>query len=1759
MLKLKPTWAACLGTLAFLPSVAFGAGCAGITGTAAPTDPFWMSTPALTSLSKSAYKSGYKVFRNVMTDYHAVGNGIADDTVAINNAISDQGRCGQGCFSSTLTPAIIYFPPGKYRVTAPIIPFYYTTLVGDYNTKPTIVADANFNGIAVIDADPYIPGESNPDGSGVNWWTNQNNFFRSIRNFVIDTTAMSPDVYGTGIHWQVGQATSLMNLDFKMNAGSGTKHQGIFMENGSGGFMSDLTFTGGAFGMWISNQQFTIRNVQITNAVTAVYQLWNWGFTWQNIQISNCQVGFDLNTGGLTLATQSAGGVLIIDSKISSTGIGIRMSSSQATTLGGSLILDNVAFTGITTANIQDGSGTVVAANVGVGLEWFQGNVYLGAATLRGSYTPFGSRPQLLTLASGTYFSRSRPQYQTYAPGQFRTLMSSGLGAKGDGVADDTGAINAFIAQLRIELRMRYPRKVFLSSHSNCDLTRPPVIETGTYLVTDTIFVPAGTQIVGVLYSVIMGSGAKFADQTNPHPVIRVGNQGDVGIVEISDLVITTTGGSAGAIGIEWNLEATSPGAAGLWDVHVRLGGAMGTNINAANCPTSSVNVAKCASAFLGIHITSTGTGYFENVWVWNADHDLDDPNQTRLNVFSGRGILVESAKGPVWLVGTASEHHVIYQYAFNNAQNIYAGLIQTETPYFQPVPIPPAPFSTNALYADPSEAVIDAWGLVITRSFNMFIYGAGLYSFFQNYGQACVPNRNCQNSMVLVDKVSSAVYIYQLTTAGSTNMISYPGNVSVALQADNVDGFASTLTFWEADGTGSPGGNGTGGDGGFGDFSFIPWNPNPIPPAGAVSETFAVPGGPTTVIPIPTTATIVTIGTPGGTATQFVFLDPGGTPVTAQIPTSVSEVNGVTPTWSFNIVPPTAGPITFTGVSGGPTFSSVVPSPSSGATVTVTAPGGASWSLVGGGAAGPTIIGTLPTTVGVSGGITPTPIMPVGWLGPWTDPIVPHTVTTGQPPQVNTDIAWNPNPFPSPGAKSETFVCSGTTTSFAIPTATTTVSAGGATITLNSGGTPVGGPLATQCSEVGGIFPTWSLDIIPPPGAATITFTGPLTGSPTYISAVIVPPKTDSPDPSVTGPPGDKNRCDSTNIWQLFFNAIIHPCLPLDIGIIGGITPVPIKPPGWTGSWSNPIPRQTPPPPGGNPDDDNDTTSASQSSSSTSSGSCPTQPADLTLPDDPANADWDGQGTDPDRRRKRARSRTRNPRESPAAKLVALGRSIVTAPLRWLSSWRRAAPTPEPVKADNATHMHTLVRRNRRVNIPRCAGVMVVNPVNVLLGAADYVKLDPAGGIIGTTLVGVPVGGSPVGQVTNQEHVFELGYIGQWVGAAPMSGASCTWVSENLIDYVRADGSTMGVALVQAIDREANMVWVDKPLNQAKSNVVNQNSAGATNPPMAVAITNISTIFATFQDASDEIYRLEFFLRNLAALGQYFAGTSQIFEATAQRVQDLLSEITPNDVLVNDASIPLMFNTWLTNLINTYPNGCTSRANNAYAFYRASMQRLAARVGTPVPSCYPLYALNTYNPSSFTARLLLPPAPNSPRCNVPGTGGVLTYTEVAQAGAQPAVGIFQWGNNNNDVQMMGSGNTDFYAIGTGPSISGNHIQGRDLSSFSDCPNSFLFNDVPPNTALYQTANIDFTCGNGLGAQDVGITWVMNGRQLPACILIRASASSPWEVLCSPTAAETTACAEDVLLLNGARKRAPPLQPLSMAISSLDFSVLGGL
>lgn len=70
--------------------------------------------------------SSYQIFRNVK-DYGAKGDGITDDTAAIQRAITEGNRCTPGfCESTTTTPALVYFPGGTYVISTSIIDYYYT-------------------------------------------------------------------------------------------------------------------------------------------------------------------------------------------------------------------------------------------------------------------------------------------------------------------------------------------------------------------------------------------------------------------------------------------------------------------------------------------------------------------------------------------------------------------------------------------------------------------------------------------------------------------------------------------------------------------------------------------------------------------------------------------------------------------------------------------------------------------------------------------------------------------------------------------------------------------------------------------------------------------------------------------------------------------------------------------------------------------------------------------------------------------------------------------------------------------------------------------------------------------------------------------------------------------------------------------------------------------------------------------------------------------------------------------------------------------------------------------------------------------------------------------------------------------------------------------------------------------------------------------------------------------------------------------------
>lgn len=343
-------------------------------------------------------------------------------------------------------------------------------------------------------------------------------------------------------------------------------------------------------------------------------------------------------TNGGTSA-QLVGSVIVIDSSFTNTPVGIstsRNANSKPNT-GGSLALENVIFTNVPVA-VKGPTSTSLAGTTGtmtLSTGWVQGNVYSPTGPSK-ALSPVSSfiRPSTLQRGGSRYYARSKPQYENILSSGFSSVRAGG--AKGDGVTDDTAAIQAVINSATSAGKIVY-------------------FDSGIYKVTTSINIPPGAKVVGEAYPTIMAAGSFFSNIKNPVPVVRVGlATGQTGVVEWSDMIVSTQGACAGAILIQWNLNSPANTPSGMWDVHTRIGGFKGSNLQVAQCPiTGTQPKTACIAAFQSMKISNIGSGiYMENVWLWTADHDLDDTANanTRITVYAGRGLSIESTNGNIWL-----------------------------------------------------------------------------------------------------------------------------------------------------------------------------------------------------------------------------------------------------------------------------------------------------------------------------------------------------------------------------------------------------------------------------------------------------------------------------------------------------------------------------------------------------------------------------------------------------------------------------------------------------------------------------------------------------------------------------------------------------------------------------------------------------------------------------------------------------------------------------------------------------------------------------------------------------------------------------------------------------------------------------------------------------------------------------------------------------------------------------------------------------
>lgn len=491
---------------------------------------------------------GYNIWRNVR-DYGAKGDGSTDDTAAINRAIKDGGRCGEDCGSSTVLPAVVYFPPGIYLVSTPIIQYYNTQFLGDPLNVPTILAASSFIGLGVITSDVY----SGP-GPTDEWYLNTNNFLRSVKNFKIDITQTRWNAQVCAIHWQVAQGTSLENIEFHMSTEARTTQQGIYMENGSGGFLGNLVFVGGKFGAYFGNQQFTTNQLAFANCQTALQVHWDWAWTMQDVIITGCTTGLVIvgGAGGPLSTGQGVGSLVLVDAIIINTPTGIVTNLYKENST--SLLLSNVGFVNVKDAVVEDsphqvllpGGDSVKVKSWGFG----KLNDPTGSRFVNGQDIPAMPRPDWMVGAVTSYgpqanlFSRRRPKYNDLGGAQLLDVKQ--YGARGDGVTDDSAILNSLLAVA-------------------ANMSSIVFIPHGIYVVKDTLKVPIGSRIIGQAWSQIMGTGPKFEDASNPRAMVQVGNRGDVGVVEIQDMMFTVSGPTAGAVLVEWNVHQSSQGSAGLW------------------------------------------------------------------------------------------------------------------------------------------------------------------------------------------------------------------------------------------------------------------------------------------------------------------------------------------------------------------------------------------------------------------------------------------------------------------------------------------------------------------------------------------------------------------------------------------------------------------------------------------------------------------------------------------------------------------------------------------------------------------------------------------------------------------------------------------------------------------------------------------------------------------------------------------------------------------------------------------------------------------------------------------------------------------------------------------------------------------------------------------------------------------------------------------------------------------------------------------
>jgi len=595
-----------------------------------PTKPTFLAALLLAASTVAAsapvlaVPTSLSAYQQMPDDPHAVvvrakGDGVADDSAAIQQAIDSAANKGEG--------GLVFLPSGRYRITRSILIPLAVRVYGVGKTRPVFVLAPKTPGFQQGVANMVIftggdqPGKVPMPVQGEVPFTgkvrdaNSGTFYSALSNVDFEVGDGNPAAAAVRMH--TAQHSNLSHIDFRMGSGLAGVHQ-------VGNIAYDLRFYGGRYGILAEKTspawQFTLLDSTFEGQRDAAIREHEASLTLVNTGIRNTPVGIEIDRGygdwlwgrDVRFENVTKAALIISNEDNVNTQVGFEGASARN-------VPTFVRFRD--SGKLLPGSGRayrVDAFNYGLSLQDM------------GTPGKFATHYKTSALSTALH---AAPALRPLPPtAQWANVRS--FGARGDGKTDDTAAVQKAI-----------------------DSRRVVYLPLGFYLVNDTIRLQPDTVLVGLhpgLTQLMLPNGSPaFQGIDAPKALLESALGGDA---IVSGIGLATGEVNGRAVALLWRAGADS-----LVD-DVRIHGGHGTRLPDGARADPYRKDAKSDTAdqwdrqYPSIWVTDNGGGTFSGIWTPST--------------YAQAGFYVTDTSTPGHVYELSAEHHIRAEIVLDGVQN---------------------------------------------------------------------------------------------------------------------------------------------------------------------------------------------------------------------------------------------------------------------------------------------------------------------------------------------------------------------------------------------------------------------------------------------------------------------------------------------------------------------------------------------------------------------------------------------------------------------------------------------------------------------------------------------------------------------------------------------------------------------------------------------------------------------------------------------------------------------------------------------------------------------------------------------------------------------------------------------------------------------------------------------------------------------------------------------------------------------------------